>query len=476
MSRAKSWSVSLCWTAAAALLIDFGTIHAYHNADSLVPVLSSLYKWTFYYWEQNRFGMLVALIATPFAHPVTNLLVQNGMTIWFGLLCFPLAIRYLTGGHDRSGLGPFAAASFLGLAPGIFQWMFFSTDNVFSTSLALGLFGLVAVERPTIGRGILALGLMTLATWTNSAIGVMLLPLVFGVTAARWFTLDDDPEGSRRVFKVGLAQSALCLFALMLSKILERIPPPEYRTTWIVVPRPSDWPRLLMTTAGSFWAEQVPIAWACFFGLCAATGVALGVRRRDWRGLAGFVAVVVAAAVFVCVMGILFNGRWRYSVPALVLVHIAAVTLVGRSLRQTLASRETALLSAGLLAVLGAVVVGHGLPSRDNVTASLNARFGPMADAVRTARCTHLAGDYWDVWPVVFLANARAMDDGTDERVWGLTFRSSPTAFRWRAIPRERVRVAALAGGPEARGYLPLLETRLRIAERRDGFEVYVPE
>jgi hypothetical protein len=120
-------------------------------------------------------------------------------------------------------------------------------------------------------------------------------------------------------------------------------------------------------------------------------------------------------------------------------------------------------------------MIRHGPPQND-FTKTLTAKYGPMADAVRAARCTHVSGDYWDVWPTVFVANAQAMDDGTDERVWGVTFRSSPTASHWRTIPRERLRVATFAGDPNADRFLPMLGTKLKLVERRGSLLLYVPE
>jgi hypothetical protein len=43
----------------AALWIDFGSIHRLHHADSLIPTLMSLIRWQPFFWEQDRFGMLI---------------------------------------------------------------------------------------------------------------------------------------------------------------------------------------------------------------------------------------------------------------------------------------------------------------------------------------------------------------------------------------------------------------------------------
>ena len=64
-----------------AVWIDLSPIHRFHNSDSLIPVLMSLDRWTPFYWEQNRFGMLVPLLALPFRDPFANLLVQEVETV-----------------------------------------------------------------------------------------------------------------------------------------------------------------------------------------------------------------------------------------------------------------------------------------------------------------------------------------------------------------------------------------------------------
>jgi len=56
-----------CGILLTAFFIDFGTFHRHHHSDSLIPVLESLYHWQIFFWSQDRFGMLVPLLATPFS-------------------------------------------------------------------------------------------------------------------------------------------------------------------------------------------------------------------------------------------------------------------------------------------------------------------------------------------------------------------------------------------------------------------------
>ena len=51
------------------------------NADSLIPVFVSLESWTLFYWGQDRFGMLLPLLAMPVRDSFWNLMVQNILTV-----------------------------------------------------------------------------------------------------------------------------------------------------------------------------------------------------------------------------------------------------------------------------------------------------------------------------------------------------------------------------------------------------------
>ena len=50
-----------------------------HNSDSLMFSLASLYAWTPFFWEQDRVGMLVPLVASVCPDPVMNLVLQTGL-------------------------------------------------------------------------------------------------------------------------------------------------------------------------------------------------------------------------------------------------------------------------------------------------------------------------------------------------------------------------------------------------------------
>src|SRR4051812_27030057 len=86
--RAHGIGVYLLLCAAAALWIDLGTLHRLQHGDSLLPVLVSLQRWTPFFWEQDRYGMLIPLLARPVTNPLGNLLVQGFLNVSCGLSAF----------------------------------------------------------------------------------------------------------------------------------------------------------------------------------------------------------------------------------------------------------------------------------------------------------------------------------------------------------------------------------------------------
>src|SRR6266513_155873 len=77
-----------------AAWMNFGRLQYIGDADSVVSLLVSLQRWTPFYWGQDRFGMLIPLIARPFHHPLANMLVQGSLSTAAGLLVPFLLSRY----------------------------------------------------------------------------------------------------------------------------------------------------------------------------------------------------------------------------------------------------------------------------------------------------------------------------------------------------------------------------------------------
>jgi hypothetical protein len=76
--------------------------------------------------------------------------------------------------------------------------------------------------------------------------------------------------------------------------------------------------------------------------------------------------------------------------------------------------------------------------------AALDALAVRHSDDVMAHSCTHVSGDYWDVWPAVFRANLLLYERGEARVVWGLAERGEAAWPKWRAVPTGEVRMGWL--------------------------------
>jgi len=114
--RAVRWSWAAALTAAVvAVWMDLSPIHRYHTSDSLIPVLSSLYHWTPFFWQQNRYGSLIPLLSLPLESPFSNLLFQVGLRLFAIASTFFLLARAVVPRSPRQ------------LSSGCFRWSGFAT-------------------------------------------------------------------------------------------------------------------------------------------------------------------------------------------------------------------------------------------------------------------------------------------------------------------------------------------------------------
>jgi hypothetical protein len=197
--------------AVAALWVDLGSIHRGHQADSLLNILVSLQCWTLFMWDQDRFGMLVPLLAAPVRNPLANLLVQEFAAIFAGLSVFYLLARHVV----RSALYPLTAtlgaAGFLAFASTFYRFEYL-IDNSFGLGLALALGGLILLEPRAGGitpaRWTAALALMVLAHWVNCGMAVFLGPLAICRALAGFWVERETVEPALRLANQAAASAA----------------------------------------------------------------------------------------------------------------------------------------------------------------------------------------------------------------------------------------------------------------------------
>ena len=175
---APSWArrrpvLLLATIAASAALVVLGDLHRLDHADAIVPVLVSLQRWTPFYWDQERYGMLIPLLALPVRDPLWNLLVQRALLVAAGLGAALLLARHVLAGRDWPLAGALSAGALLMLAPA--PWRFeYLGDQPYGLSLALALAVLALAEargsqRPTPARVVAGLVLVVAAHWVNAA-------------------------------------------------------------------------------------------------------------------------------------------------------------------------------------------------------------------------------------------------------------------------------------------------------------------
>ncbi|WP_242340377.1 MULTISPECIES: hypothetical protein [unclassified Anaeromyxobacter] len=452
--------------ASAAALVDLGSFHRLEQGDSLVPVLVSLQRWTPFFWDQERFGMLVPLVALPLRDPLANLLLQRALTAFAGLASLVLLARHALAGRDWPLAGLLAAGTLLLLAPA--PWLFeYLASQPYGLSTALALAGLALAEPPGAGGGgaawpprlawlrtAAALLLVVAAHWVNAVAGIVLLGLALARAGG------DLVEGTeRRAVRARLVREGALLGAgLAAGHVFLRLYPllTGHRLRLAMGALPVErWPRAWTSFFGLAWHDER--RWGLALVAIAAAGLALLLTRPLRPQLAG--ALVRAGALLAAALGYaLFAGalewveanafHWRYLAPSAVLVHLAAVSLLAEPLAR-LPRLAAAAGSAALALVPAAALAAYGAPSLARVRADLDAAAGARTEDVLAAGCELVAGDYWSVWPTVWHAALVARERGLARRVYGLTHRSNPTAPLWKGRPPESLRICRPAGEEE---------------------------
>lgn len=479
---------------AAAALLDLGTFHRLEHGDSIVPVLVSLQRWTPFYWDQERYGMLVPLLALPVRDPLWNLLLQRGLLVLGGLAAAVLLARHVLPDRDWPLAGAVAAALLLPLAPAAWRFEYLG-DQPYGLALALALGGLALAEPPPpdarragarrskvwVAAGLL---LVLLAHWVNAATGVLLgalalaravEDLVEGVDRA---AVADRLRVDAALLAAGLAlgQATLLAWPILTGNPL--------RLSAGFLPL-SGWPGAWRIVAATTLAEHGRwLAWLAGAAAAGTAALSLPWLRHARRGAllraASLVGAALAYAAFAGALQWVADNQfhWRYLAPSALLVHLAAFSLLAEPLARTVALARPALAAALLALPVAALAVG-GLPSLAGVRADLDAVAGRWTEDVLQARCDLVAGDYWSTWPAVWHVALVARERGLDRPVYGVSHRANPTGPRWWSRPRATLRICRPHGEASAREAERWLAAYglwpVELVERRETVDVLRP-
>jgi hypothetical protein len=425
----QPWRVVTIVTAALACWMGLGSLHDLQHADSLLTVLISTQRWTPFFWGQDRFGMLVPLLAMPFRHPLVNMLAQGWMTTAGALLAPFVMARFLTGPcGEWMAIGACTNALLLWIAtPAVqFDWL---VAQPYGVSTALGFAALIAGgERDRPRDAIVALVLLALACWVNVSVIAI---LAIGAAVA----------GGRRVrllTLIGVA-AGIAMISARYGASTHTMTALSEPGQWLV-----GWRRLLEGVPG---VTATPAAAIAVGGGVVLAMVWLSVTRRlpPWQPMAAIAAMAIGSWLIVGTS--LWVGMnlyvFRYMYPTLMIAGVGASAVF-----VALFAKHTRIVPAVTLVAMAALATArYGTPSYSRVSRAADDRFGAHTAAILRSGATVIAGDYWRVWPAVFHANLALARTHAHTRVYGLAVRSDDTDVLWKQAGRQ----VLIAASPEDR-------------------------
>ena len=405
--------------ALTAVWMGLGDLHKLHHGDSIILSLISQQQWSPYFWETNRYGMLLPLLAKPFANPLTNLIVIVILGIFAGLAASFLLVRYFF--DDSIWLMAAALQNIwlLLLVPKDVQFDWFVCQS-YGASFALGFAALILLSKQ---KYLAALVLLLLTHWVNSAAFVVLVPVLL---------LRHLVTRTRQ----GLLQS-LGLIGISAAAGLAGMRFAHFRNTDTgLLPMslwPPGWLELLDKTHSIVVPNLTVILW---MSVPAALALALLIftwsGRRALQIAAGFVLIGCGYWLFA---GSLIWVRMSTYVPRYVYVSLLlfslamAITVVAVFERFLGNGRLLAIASTAVMFAVAASV--YGSPSVAKVRRDIDQKFGALTPEVLSSNISLIAGDYWTVWPAVFHANLVLYERGEHRRIYGLSYRDQNTFPDW---------------------------------------------
>ncbi len=409
--------------ALTAAWMSAGRFLTLEHADSLVLALISLQHWSPFYWESNRYGMLVPLLAKPFHDPLTNLIVQAALTILAGLAASFLLIRYFF--EDSNGWLVAAALQNVWLLllvpkPVQFGWL---VNDCYGVSLALGFAGLIFLSKRRI---VLSLLLLLLAHWVNCMVFLVLMPLALGHHLVH--------NGIARKKDLFLSLGAIAA-AAAVGLILLRTSHYHDTVTGLLPPGAwfDSWKQILHKIRKDVLPTSLLVSSIL---IPAALGLVALILTRSKKYVISVCSILTFSALLqFLVVGTAAHVRAnfylpRYVFPSLLVVATAMALLTVAPYEDALRrSRFSAVAAAAVMFIAAAIV--YGPPSVSLVRQDINRRFGSATAEILANHASVVAGNYWTVWPIVFDVNMVLYERGDHRMVYGLSYRFRETSNAW---------------------------------------------
>lgn len=436
-------------SAVAALWMDLSPIHSFHTSDSLIPILSGLYLWTPFFWEQNRYGSLIPLLSLPIDSPFHNLLFQVALRLLAVAAAFFLLARTVVPRRYWPAVGALTLALWVagkGIEDHAFQQM-----QPYGQAIALSLGGILLIGRGGWMKIAMGLGLLLLGYWISATTLFWLLPLVWVRSAVGIEPLAPETERWRLRPERRTVLVMLALFVAFDLSMVASWLSPYTRSTAFGAARPGIW-LTAWTTLFSRSVEYLSPALVIAGLALLVTAIVIGSRAWNRRlAMAAGLCLVAAALADLGVMGTTYwaqVNKWslRYvTVELLTLGMLAPAVLLALLLEGRPARWHRAANVLALLLLIPALAWTYGMPSVARARASIDELSGD-SEEVLASGADHVLGGYWRTWPTVFRADVLRWELGDPRPVWAIALRSGPTDPIWRPKSWAGVPIAVLAG------------------------------
>ena len=434
--------VIVCMLAVVAVCINLSWIHQRHDADSLLTTLISIERWSPYYWGDNRFGMLLPLIASTVRSYVPNLLVQTQISIAAALLTVVLFQCFFLCREPGLSVRNLAASCLaIVIAMAIFRpqnrviQVFLLPSHPYFTSLALGLLALVVLfgysGRPVLRYSIAALALLASfwVNWTNGP-----------VIAAAAFLRGRTRGRIAAVLLVCTTWAAMYSYSLLYPRLV-------VAGMATISEALNSISRLAVNVAGDMlhpWRALVLVV----------VGLAIQWRKKNVEaGILVGIAVVFAIAVGSTEWVIRNYYEWRYWTVPMALIFLIAASCIADStyvwLERLTGSPQRAALIA-MLVLAAATVRVFGVPSLSAARAGIDSVSRAHYANVERLGCTHMLGDYWVAWSSVFFNRSQKIQPP----LWAISLRSEVTEDLWSKAPATARRYCGVCGDPMNNYYI----------------------
>lgn len=439
--------------------LGLSPLEGFIHADAIVPVLSSLIHWSPFYWGQSRFGMAVPLMTSLIDHPLWNLFFQTIICSFLGLLALFCTARFLFGSRYAFATGALSTLGYLALLNQTSLYEYLGPSQPYAPALGLAFAGLCFFEAG--GTPSWACCLCRLAGVALIAVGFWVTPSLI-VTLGPLVVLRDvlglrEKEPRRRYLGIAIRTWSIlgiliCCFAL--SSSLTLLAPVHAHMSFTPV---TEWLPAMHRLGNNFIKKLAPGILPIVYAGFSLFGVVLLCLKKDSKGLRiigaaslCIVPVVLCEFFFVSItMHAAQNGyAGRYLLASRNLLFIMCSFSVLVAFSNSLPImyerfNRIAPIGLGIVLVL-ATVLRFGLPSAPAAREAVLRTIPDLEPQITRAGCTHLAGDYWKVWPLVWRILLERHERGEPDVVWGLAGRSENTAPLWSNIPWHEMRICGL--------------------------------